>query len=312
MRIAIIGRTEILYKTAERLLARGHSIGLILTAKEAPEYITTAHDFEHLAQKINAPFIKTARIDEATKAIKAMPAMDIAVSLNYSGVIPQSVIDCFRLGILNAHGGDLPRYRGNACQAWAILNGEDRVGLCIHSMVGGELDSGNIITRDYYPLTINTKVTEVWNWMSLRIPTLFDDSISALDGDLNFRLMQQSKNPKDALRCYPRRPEDGRIDWTKSAVDVLRLINACNKPYAGAFCKYNGDKLIIWDARLVDDHEIYMAVPGQVTRVGDECIDVATAMGKLQINDVEFKGEVAKPSRFIRSIRNRLSRHNPL
>ena len=38
----------------------------------------------------------------------------------------EEVIDFFELGILNAHGGDLPRYRGNACQAWAIINGEER------------------------------------------------------------------------------------------------------------------------------------------------------------------------------------------
>ena len=36
------------------------------------------------------------------------------------------VISIFTLGILNAHGGDLPRYRGNACQAWAIINGEEK------------------------------------------------------------------------------------------------------------------------------------------------------------------------------------------
>ena len=37
---------------------------------------------------------------------------DIVISVNYSGIIPQEVIDLFDNGILNAHGGDLPRYRG--------------------------------------------------------------------------------------------------------------------------------------------------------------------------------------------------------
>ena len=37
----------------------------------------------------------------------------------------QSTIDLFPLGIL-IHGGDLPKYRGNACQAWAIINGEEK------------------------------------------------------------------------------------------------------------------------------------------------------------------------------------------
>ena len=77
------------------------------------------------------------------------------------------------MGILNAHGGDLPRYRGNACQAWAILNGEEKIGLCIHKMIGGELDSGNIIAKEFLKIDINTKVTQVWGWMSTSIPKLF-------------------------------------------------------------------------------------------------------------------------------------------
>jgi len=42
MKIAIIGRTEILYDVAERLHAEGHELVCILTAKEAPEYTRTA------------------------------------------------------------------------------------------------------------------------------------------------------------------------------------------------------------------------------------------------------------------------------
>lgn len=157
MRIAIIGRTEILYDTAFRLQASGHEISVIVTAKEAPEYTKTSDDFRSLAERKGIPFVHTTRIEEAIPLIAKLPKFHVGVSLNYSGIIPQSVIDFFPLGILNAHGGDLPRYRGNACQAWAIINGEERVGLCIHRMIGGELDNGDIIARDYFPLTLNTK-----------------------------------------------------------------------------------------------------------------------------------------------------------
>ena len=55
-----------------------------------------------------------------------------------------------RLSILNAHGGTLPRYQSNACQAWAILNSEERAGLYIHKMMSAELDCGDIVARDCY------------------------------------------------------------------------------------------------------------------------------------------------------------------
>lgn len=234
-------------------------------------------------------------------------AADIAVSINYTGVVPQSVIDLFRLGVLNAHGGDLPRYRGNACQAWAILNGEERIGLCIHKMIGGELDSGDIIARDYLPIDHRTKVTQAWDWMARRVPILMVEAVEQLANDLDYILERQSKDPKAALRCYPRKPEDGRIDWNKPALDVLRLVNASNKPHAGAFCEFDGDKLIIWDAEPVEDGEIFCAVPGQITKIGDGFVEVACASGKLKLLVVEFQEQSTAPSSFIRSIRRRFA-----
>jgi methionyl-tRNA formyltransferase len=306
MRIAIIGRTEILHATAVHLREQGHDIALIITAKEAPEYTTTSAVFQVLAEAWGIPFIHTPRIEEAIETIRLMPQIDIGVSLNYSGVIPQSVIDLFPLGILNAHGGDLPRYRGNACQAWAIINGEERVGLCIHRMIGGELDSGDIIARDYYPISISTKITEIYQWMRDRIPVLFSDALSQLDKDPAYVLERQSTDPQDALRCYPRRPDDGRIDWRQSAVKILRLINACNKPYAGAYCEFEGKKMIIWDAELAPE-ENFLAVTGQITLVGSDFIEVATGGGKLRVKLVEVSGEVMIPNHLIRSIRERLT-----
>ena len=306
MRVAAIGRTEIIYETIELLIKNGHEVPLIITAKEAPEYTKTAQDLKELAVKIGADFIQTAKILTTVEKIKSLPKMDIAVSINYSGIIPQEVIDLFPLGILNSHGGDLPRYRGNACQAWAILNGEDKIGLCVHSMIGGELDNGDIIARDYYDIDLNTKVTEIWNWMAKRTPELFLEAVEKLKKDKNYVLEIQSKDPKDALRCYPRIPEDGRIDWNKSNIEILRLINASNRPYAGAFCEFKGEKLIIWDAEIVSDNENYLAIAGQVTYIGENYIEVVTGKGKLRIKEVEYEGSIIAPNSLIKSIRKRL------
>lgn len=307
MRIAIIGRSEILHETAERLDRAGHEIALIVSAKEAPEYEVSAEDFRSLSERLSCPFIRTARIGEHEQTLRGLPPIDAAVSVNYPGIISSEIIGCFRLGILNAHGGDLPRYRGNACQAWAILNGEERVGLCIHKMVGGELDSGDIIARDYHPIAATTNVTMLWAWMRQRIPQLFEQAIEALSADPDFVLERQSADPSDALRCYPRRPEDGRIDWSRGAVEVLRLINASASPYAGAFCEMEGERLIVWEAEPVEDGENFLAVPGQVTSIGDGWIRVATGSGKVQLNLVETRGAKAPPAAFIQSIRARLS-----
>lgn len=306
MKVAIIGRTEILYETVELFLKNGYKIPLIITSKEAPEYTKTSKDFENLANKIGAKYIYTNRLDECKDEMKKADC-EIAVSLNYSSIISQNVIDLFPLGVLNAHGGDLPRYRGNACQAWAIINGEEKIGLCIHSMIGGEVDSGNIIDREYLDIDINTKITKCWDWMSQRIPDMFLNSVKKLQKDSSYVLEVQSKDAKDALRCYPRIPEDGKIDWSKSNIEILRLINASNKPYGGAYCFYEDKKLIIWDAELSEDDENYLSVVGQVANIEkDGSILVICGNGKLKIKEIEYDEFIGKPSEKIKSIRKRL------
>jgi methionyl-tRNA formyltransferase len=79
-------------------------------------------------------------------------------------------------------------------------------------MVGGELDSGDIIAREYNQLTQDTTITEAYYLMSDRIPILFGEALHLLEKDSTYIMEQQSTHPEDALRCYPRKPEDGRID----------------------------------------------------------------------------------------------------
>ena len=306
MRIAIIGRSEVLYESAILLLKHGFTISCIFTAKEAPEYSKGSEDFRHLANKINVPFESSGKIRDY-KSFFEESNSDIAISMNYTNIIPQEIINIFPLGILNAHGGDLPRYRGNACQAWAILNGEKRIGLCVHKMIGNELDSGDIVMREYLKISDKTKITEVWKWMSSRIPNLMLKALEKLNANPDFVLQQQSKDPSHILYCYPRKPEDGRINWNESAINILRLINASNKPYAGAFCEFRGEKIIIWDAELVSDNDIFCAVPGQVTKILGDSIEIACKDQKLRIFKIEYMNKVISAPKLINSIRSRLN-----
>ena len=310
MKIAIIGRTEILYETVHLLIDNGHQVSLIITSMEAIEYTKTANDFELLASNISAKYLYTSKLDTENNIdfIKECGDIDIGVSMNFSSVISQMVIDLFPMGILNAHGGDLPRYRGNACQAWAIINGENKIGLCIHKMIGGELDSGDIVEKEYLDIDINTKITKCYKWMNQKIPYMFLSAIKKLQKNPHYILKQQSKNPQDALRCYPRIPEDGQIDWIKSNIEILRLINASNKPYGGAYCFYQNKKIIIWDAEIFIDNEVYLSEAGQVSRINqDGTIIVICGEGKIKINEIEYEQFIGIPNEKIKIYRKRLS-----
>ncbi len=305
MRIALIGRTETLYDSARTLIGHGHSIVCIITAKEAPEYSRTSSDFSLLAKELKVPFVIGHNINDfKDKLIDISP--DIGVSMNYTGIIPQSIIDIFKFGILNAHGGDLPRYRGDACQAWAIINGEKKIGLCIHKMIGGEIDSGDIISRDYLKISEVTKIDEVFRWIHKKVPLLFAEAIMQLKENHQYVLEAQSRDVSKILRCYPRKPEDGLINWALSSSQILRVINASSEPFAGAYCLFGAEKIISWDASIVDDQEIFLAVPGQITMLGENYVEVACGQGKLRINSISAGSYRGHPRKVIKSTRSRL------
>jgi len=157
MKLAIIGRTQMLYDTAMLLHKKGHQIKAVITSKAALEYSRTEKDFKKLAASMKAPFLITNSLD-SREAAKLCKGLDIGISVNWTTVVDDSHIKLFRLGILNAHAADLPRYRGNACLNWAIINGEDKVAACVHFMEGGKLDCGRIAAQDYLPMDGNTVI----------------------------------------------------------------------------------------------------------------------------------------------------------
>ena len=124
----------------------------------------------------------------------------------------------------------------------------------------------------------------------------------------NFILEKINDSKQNSMRCYPRNSTDNKINWDKTNVEIIRLINASNFPYAGAFCFLDELKLIIWDAEIFDDNENYLAVPGQVSSFEkDGSIIVIAGKGKVKINLIQVEKIKMKPTEIIRSIRKRLT-----
>jgi UDP-4-amino-4-deoxy-L-arabinose formyltransferase/UDP-glucuronic acid dehydrogenase (UDP-4-keto-hexauronic acid decarboxylating) len=299
-----MGRSAFLADIAYALLDKGHIVTGVITAKESAHDTFSVNDWKYLCRKLALPLLVTSKAVRHESEIKSWES-DIAVSVNFPTVISATTIDLFPNGILNVHGGDLPKYRGNACQAWAIINGEDSVALCVHKMIGGQLDTGPIIARSRLRIGLDTKVTEILEWMRGETPGLVLKSLQELEDNPHYFLELPSEDPTDSLRCYARRPEDGQIDWRSDPETIIRLVNAHNRPYAGAFTYLEQERLIIWDAQLENDNENFLAVPGQVTWVSQGHITVACGTGKIRILQVEVDGKVATPDFFVSSVRQR-------
>jgi methionyl-tRNA formyltransferase len=289
--IAVIGRTRWALNAVRQLLARDMRIGVVATFRAEPFYGCDTGDFAELATDAKALFIDATQLSTSAffQSLKQVPCK-IALSVNWPRVLDAQAVSLFPLGVLNAHAGDLPRYRGNACPNWAILNGENDVGLCVHLMEGGKLDSGPIVLRERFALGAETEIAEVYGWLDEAVPRLLSDAAIGL---LNSQLtpVPQPLNPELSLRCYPRRPEDGRIDWRQPAAFVHRLIRASGRPFEGAFAFLeDGRRLTIWRASLFAHTGPFSAVPGQIMLRDNGLPVVACGEGCIALTEVEISG----------------------
>ncbi|CAA7617696.1 methionyl-tRNA formyltransferase [Magnetospirillum sp. SS-4] len=309
MRVALLGRTRALLEAGRCLIAAGHDIPLVWTCRAEPFYDTREEDFEAFAGLIGADFVNALDIHSGESLDRIRDARcEAAISMNWLTLLRPLLLDLFPQGVWNAHAGDLPRYRGNACPNWAILEGESHVGLCIHRMVAA-LDAGPVLVRDRLPLTDATYISDVYDWMGVRIPQMFLEAIDGLERGTATPVPQPDDSGQ-ALRVYPRRPEDGRIDWRWPADHVLRLIRASSRPFDGAFTSLEGmRKVTIWRAERAGHPGPFRAVPGQVCFCLDGDPVIACGDGVIKLTDVGMDGlggtEDAKAV-IARSLRNRL------
>ncbi|WP_127579932.1 methionyl-tRNA formyltransferase [Paenibacillus koleovorans] len=311
MKIAALGRTNMLYESILKVHEAGHEVVLIGTCKEAPEYDKTAEDFKELAERLGAVFfydtqINSPRIVELMSNSRA----EIAISVNWLTIIGKDAISAFPFGILNAHGGDLPRYRGNACANWALIEYEKRVTMTIHQMEAGELDSGPIVTQEHLPINEQTTIGNIYTFFENIVPELFVKSINGLSNGA-IAPKPQPKEPQLALRCYPRIPSDSLLDWQSDAKRLVRIINASSEPFNGAYTYLNSQKLIVWEATFSEFEYPSLYVPGQVVRIQkDGTVDVASGDGVVVLKTVQLESAPKQPAAsVIKSMRTRLGMH---
>lgn len=294
-----------LLETGRLVEESGHELVFVMTRKAEEFYSSGPKEFRAFSRDKRITFIESQHPFEAREKIVALQA-DVALSVNWPNLITQEEIDMFPLGILNAHAGDLPRYRGNACPNWAIINFESQIGLTIHRMTA-ELDAGPYIRKSFFPLDDDTYITDVYDWLENETPRLFVEALEAIKTD---EFVEQ-RNDVVPLRTFPRLPTDSRINWHDSVRNVLALIRASSRPFPGAYCFLNGgnETLRIFRASEFRPKYEFLAMPGTLCEVHEGNPVVATATGLIVIEDFAFDGLPQSDSRskILRSMRNRLT-----
>ena len=301
MKFVAIGRGDILFSSILKLQEIGHVLVGIVSGAGVAESRNQVMSYAELAVANKVPFVESNSNKVIASFLSVLGEFDIGISVNHKNILSADVLDQFTYGVLNLHGGDLPRFKGNACQAWAIIHGESQIAACVYRMEPSLLDTGKIISRRFLDLKEDSKIKDCLSWLETVGPDLFAESVKHLQTNSEFFVEDSSLSDVQGLRCHERRPEDGYIDWNRNAKEIVRLVNASSYPYFGAFSFLNGKLIKVLEAKLIDGIEPFLAIPGQVIQVGDGFAVVACGDKCVLVSEIDYGEGQVKASTVLKS-----------
>lgn len=175
---------------------------------------------------------------ESVAALRAL-APDLGIVVAFGQFLPKSVRSLPRLGyLINAHASLLPRHRGAAPIAHAILAGDAETGISV-MRVDREMDAGPVALVRSTPIGDD----ETTGQLETRLAAMAAEAIAeAVERAVSGRIEWTEQDPARVTFAPKLGPDDARIDWNESAVALSRRVRAM-APRPGAFTDWNGERL---------------------------------------------------------------------
>ncbi len=239
-----------------------------------------------VSQEHSLPVLQPRTLrDPTVQAQLAELKPEIIVVAAFGLLLPQAVIDLPPHGCINVHASLLPRYRGAAPIPAAILNGDAHTGITLMRLDAG-MDTGPIIAQASLPI----QPDDTTGTLSARLAELGAQLTAAiLPRWLAGEITPQPQDETQATLAPKLNKDDGRLDWSKPAVELERRVRAFS-PWPGTFTTWNSKLLRI----------LSVQVTGRKTQgagalvVKDESgIGVATGEDILQLGMVQLEGKRA-------------------
>ena len=285
MKIVFMGTPDFSVPALEEI-AKHHEVVAVVTQKDKPKGRGQEMAFtpvKESAVKLNIPVLQPEKVKdgEFVETLRELNP-DAIVVIAFGQILSKDILDLPKYGCINVHASLLPKYRGAAPIQWAVIDGEEKSGVCTMKMDEG-LDTGDII--DCEEIELDAKETG---------GSLFD-KLAVLGGELILKTLDKlefgnahfvKQNDDESTYAKKMTKDLGEIDFTKDAVSIERLIRGLN-PWPSAFTHLDGKVLKIWDADVVEGE----GEPGEVISEDKTSFVVATKDGALKINELQLEGK---------------------
>jgi methionyl-tRNA formyltransferase len=284
LKIIFLGTPEFACPTLQALVESSHQVIGVVTQPDRPKgrgQKLTPPPVKALASSKNLPIFQPEKIRDPAM-IQACQGLkpDIIIVVAYGQILPQSLLSIPLRGCVNLHGSLLPKYRGAAPIARAILAGEARTGVTTMLMDAG-MDTGPILLTEEEPITqgdtsgiLHDRLAQIGARLVLK----------TLEGLGKGTITPRPQDHSQATYAPKILKDEGKIDWQVPAAKLLNLLRAFD-PWPGAFTYWQGAMLKLFRPSVVEENT--RETPGTIVRASADGLAIATLRGTLVVSELQ-------------------------
>jgi methionyl-tRNA formyltransferase len=285
LRIVFAGTPQFAAEHLKALLDSPHQIVAVYSQPDRPAgrgQKLAASPVKQLAVENAIPVYQPASLrNEEAQAELAALAPDLLVVVAYGLILPQAVLDTPRLGCINSHASLLPRWRGAAPIQRAIEAGDSESGVTVMQMEAG-LDTGPMLLKVRTPIAADDTGGSLHDRLASLGPQAVLEAIAGLAAAT---LMGEVQDDSLATYAHKLNKDEARLDWTRPAVELERLIRAFN-PWPICHSTLNGEALKVHAAELGEGS----GAPATIVSADKQGLTVACGQGALRLTRLQLPG----------------------
>jgi methionyl-tRNA formyltransferase len=285
MKWILCGKNDAAVACLELLVERGDDVWAIGIAGDGGTD-GWQRSFRSAARRLGVRFEQPARIndDDVVRRLAAFGARAL-ISIQYDQILRGNLFRGVGCPCLNLHFSLLPRNRGVAPIAWAVLLGDRETGVTLHHMVE-DIDAGDVIAQRAVPIDAEDTARDVYDAVSDAAVALFRQSYPFPPALLATRL------PQDAASAAYHRAGDfdfsrRRVDWSRPAAELQRWLRAMIFPPLQHPETTAAGRLLVITRVAGSPGPAASAPPGTVVGGSSDGLEVATADGTVRIRAMQ-------------------------
>ena len=288
-RVVIIGKNRLAAECLKTVIAAGDEVVRAVADPADDGTDGWQPSFRAAATNAGLPVDAPANVnDDAFVASLRALMPDFLLSFQAAQILRRPLIESASVATLNLHFGPLPRYRGVAPIAWAIINGEASTGVTIHHIDPG-VDSGAIVQAAAVPIepadtgrSLYDKCTDAGiELFRLAWPGIRTDAPAGSPQD-EAGVLYYNRHSVD----FSRRT----IEWSSDAKAIADWARAMIfPPFQHPEVVLGGTRLEVRGVRW--DRGLHSGRPGQILATEDASLTVAAPGGQVTLMPLHHDGQ---------------------